>query len=150
MVGFLIEPKAVDDNLTVLFDREYTRDVSDNDDPGEGGKNNQRYQMINPSTNEKVPVGNTIELDYGVVSMDENGIYTYDPFVNANGIDTFRYIMEDSAGNTSEANVIVTVDCASSQRSDSASSLNIMGMLCMIFTMGIVGLYYLRKEEEKK
>jgi CshA-type fibril repeat protein len=149
-IGFLIEPVAVDDNLTILADRVHTRDVSENDTPGEGGKDSQRYQLLDPKTGNRIAAGESVELDYGVLSMDENGIYSYNPFANAVGTDEFRYIMEDSVAQTSEANVVLSVDCASSQKSDSGSSLDGLSLWLMLLFTGLTGLYFIRKEEEVK
>ncbi len=145
--GALLVPTAVDDGLTIHVERVHTRDVSDNDIPGEGGKDGQKYNLLNPTTGEKIAVGNTVKLDYGVIRMEENGIYAYTPYANAVGVDKIEYIMEDIAGQDARANIVIDVDCASSQTSDSAGSLETIGMLLWIFILGLTGIYYIRKEE---
>jgi uncharacterized repeat protein (TIGR01451 family) len=160
--GSLIKPKAIDDKLIILSQRTYTRDASDNDIFGEGGASKQKYHLLNPKSDKKLihkkelgvgvskegSIGKTVELEYGVISMEENGIYTYTPYFNAVGRDTINYIMEDSIGQTSVANILMQVDCASSQTSDGGDSLETLSMLLMLFIMGMTGIYYIKKEEE--
>ncbi len=148
MEGALIQPDANNNNLTVLVERAYTRDASDNDFVGEGGEDAQTYHLLDPSTGKEVGVGTTIELDNGIISMEEDGIYTYTPFSNAVGNDTIKYIMKDSTNQTSKADIAIKVNCASSQISDGADSLETLGMLLMLLIMGMTGVYYIKKEEE--
>ena len=145
--GLLEEPKAYDDNLTVQSHRNYTEDASVNDKLGEGTKNQHIYHIIDTDSNTTLTENSILKLKNGVVRMDEHGIYTYKPYTNAVGTDTFRYIMEDAAGQTSQANVHVFVNCASSQKSDSAGS-SIIGIVLMLFSMGIAGIYFIRNEKE--
>jgi len=146
--GVLIKPRAIDDNITVLQERAYVQDASDNDNSGEGGEDGQKYHLVDPTTGDEVTAGETIELDNGIITMEEDGIYTYTPFVNAVGDDTIEYIMEDSVNQTSRADIAIKINCASSQTSDSGDSLETLSMLLMLFILGMTGIYYIKKEEE--
>jgi hypothetical protein len=96
---------------------------------------------------------------HGTVGIDDNGtpndpsddvlIYTPDP--DYVGQDSFTYSIYDPFGNASTATVTLSVDCSSSQRSDSSGgdSLGMMGGIIMVLMTLLSGMILIRKEEEK-
>jgi CshA-type fibril repeat protein len=148
-IGLLIEPKAVDDTLNIYSYKLHTRNVSENDRAGEGGKAQQVYQLLY-ANGIAVPVGKTLPLKYGEVSMERSGIYSYRAFANiVGGEDTFRYMMKDTANQTSIANVAISINCASTQLSDNGG-IEGMYVWVLFFFMGFVGVYFVRKEKENR
>lgn len=92
--------------------------------------------------------------EYGTVevAMGDDGreVIIYTPAPDINDVpDSFVYSITNSDGIVSEATVTLDVQCASSQTSDGANTLNNGTLiLMMMFTM-IIGLYAIRREEEK-
>ena len=145
-IGLLTEPKAVDDTLNVHSYKLHTNNVSVNDRAGEGGKAQQIYQLLD-ANGIAVPIGETLRLKYGEVSMERSGIYSYRAFANiVGGEDTFRYRMKDTVNQTSIANVAISINCASTQLSDNGGIEGIY-VWALFFFMGLVGLYFVRREE---
>ena len=129
------QPVAVDDTLIVNHYGGNSGTVVDNDHLGVGTQAEHRWTLVT-------------QPKHGKVEFNNDGTFTYYPEANYNGSDSFDYIITDKAGRTSRATVRVTVDCASSQRSDSGDALGWTGMLMMLFMMTMVGFYFARKEEE--
>jgi len=94
-----------------------------------------------------VEPGVTIPTEHGTVSMLEDGSYIYRPEANYDGSDVFNYEIIDTAGQTDSAQVVVDVDCASTQRSDSGDTLGIISMLMMVLMTIMTGLFFTRREE---
>jgi len=90
-------------------------------------------------------------LKYGTVSMQADGKYTYTPYPETLTIDdyveeTFQYKISRATGESDMANVLVSLDCVCIQTSD-ADALDSMTMIMFIFMMGMLGLYFIGKEE---
>jgi hypothetical protein len=83
-----------------------------------------------------------------VVHKDGTYIYSPDPDYN-NGSDGFRYEIEDSNGDKSQANGCIDVYCSSSQTSDGGDALGNAGMLLMLLFTAMTGLYFIRREEKR-
>ena len=81
----------------------------------------------------------------------DNGSYNYEPDANYNGVDSFSYqITSDQCSNSSNiATISISVDCASSQTSDSGDALGTLNIIIMMFFTIVSGLYFARKEEER-
>jgi len=96
---------------------------------------------------------------HGTVSLDDGGtpndptddVFIYTPEANiAHVQDSFEYTITDSNGDTSTAEVLLDVNCASTQKSDSGSALGVISMLMMMFMTTMAGLYYARREDERE
>ena len=71
----------------------------------------------------------------------------YLPEPNYNGKDEFTYQITGLEGITCPKKVIMDVQCASTQRSDSGDALENISIMIMMMLMGMLGLYYIRREE---
>lgn len=92
------------------------------------------------------PAHGTLEV---VEGSDGREIILYSPHANINQVkDSFVYTITDKNGNTSEATVLLDVQCASTQTSDGDTHNGITLFILMIFTM-MIGRYMIRKEDEK-
>ena len=80
---------------------------------------------------------------------NKDGTYVYTPNANYDGMDGFMYEIEDSNGDKSQAQVCIDVDCASSQTSDGGDAHTLMTLMILMFFTGIIGLYYIRREENR-
>ncbi len=95
---------------------------------------------------------------HGSVGIDDNGtpndptddVLIYTPTPDYVGQDSFTYTIYDPFGNTSTATVTLSVDCSSSQTSDSSGgdALGLLGSLLMLLTILAAGMILIRKEEE--
>ena len=135
------------DNLNIPI-TEYAPTVIDvlanGDDWGSNGPGTQIITFTQPT--------------YGEVSLDDNGtpedptddvlIYTPAPDIN-NVTDSFTYTITDTLGFTSSANVTLNIDCATSQSSDGGDALNVVSMFLFAIMTAMIGLYFVRKEEER-
>jgi len=131
-------PEAKDDGCyRVTTYSAYTWDIAANDKLGDGTRAEHTWRLITPPSN-------------GRVSISEDGHATYTPNANFNGADSFRYEMEDSNGDKSQANVCIDVDCASSQTSDGGDAYSMWTMLTLMFFTAMIALYYVRKEENRR
>ena len=136
-VEYDVELKAVDDGLITIT--HYGANVID--------------VLSNDIFNGNVKIEITEEATYGtlevVVESDGGSIILYSPFANINHVpDSFRYSITDVNGNTSEATVQLDVQCASTQTSDGDAHSSITLVIMMLLTM-MIGLYTIRKEDEK-
>jgi uncharacterized repeat protein (TIGR01451 family) len=130
-------PEAKDDGCyRVTRYMAYTWDIAANDKLGDGTRAEHAWRLITPPHD-------------GTVSISKDGYATYTPNANYNGPDSFRYEMEDSNGDKSQASVCIDVDCASSQTSDGGDAYSMWTMLTLMFLTAMIGLYYVRKEEQK-
>jgi len=92
---------------------------------------------------------------YGQTSLDDGGtpndprddMILYELEENYQGTDTFEYTIIDCAGESDTAIVTLEIDCSCSQSSDSGDALETISMILMMIFMGMVGLFYIRKEE---
>lgn len=118
--------------------------------------NNDTFGLDGPNIGE---ITATAQPQYGTVVLDNSGTpddptddrFIYTPEANvANVTDTFEYLITDANGDTSTATVTLKVDCTSTQRSDSGDTLGIRGMFMMLFMTGMIGLYFIRREEKKE
>lgn len=138
-VVYDVEIKAVDDGVITIA--HYGANVID--------------VLINDEFSGNVMIKITTQPTYGtlevVVESDGNSIILYSPFADINHVsDSFSYVIRDENNNTSEATVTLDVKCASSQTSDGADTLNSgMFLLMIVFTM-LIGLYAIRREDERK
>jgi len=111
--------------------------------------------------NANIPLSQITQLtdpEHGEVAYDDGGtptdlsddVFVYmaeDDFV---GTVTFDYKIVDAMGNEDIATVTLNVDCASSQTSDSGDAFGKASMALMMFMTMLLGLYFVRKEEEEK
>jgi len=108
--------------------------------------------LANDSFEGKVEIKITEQATYGTLEVVEQSdgslVILYYPFEDINHVlDIFRYSITNSKGNTSQANVKLDVQCASSQTSDGATTLsNATLWLMMILTL-FIGLYAIREEK---
>jgi len=92
------------------------------------------------------PIHGTLEV---VEGNDGREMILYTPHANINQVeDSFIYSITDTQGNTTNATVILDVQCASTQTSDGDTHNNITLFMMMILTM-LIGIYMIRREEEK-
>ena len=109
---------------------------------------------MNTDTRGLVPAGQAVELQYGTVIMNADGTYTYTPYDNAlpeegQLLDTFVYqLTGPGENNTDLATVRIYIDCACPE-GDSVDALGNLTMLLLFFMTGFIGLYFIRKEEER-
>ena len=95
--------------------------------------------------------GQEVNLEYGTVAMNTNGTYTYTPYdgvlpEEGQLLDTYEYQVRDSKGNTAKTNVKIYILCACPE-GDSVDALGNMSMLLLLLMTGLMGLYFIRKEE---
>lgn len=132
-------PEAIDDCTPPLHVTHYGANFGDlgkNDILGDGTEAEHTWRVISQPSN-------------GSVVVNTDGTYVYTPDANYNGPDGFIYEIEDSNGDRDRAQVCIDVDCASTQTSDGGDTLNMASMLFMLFFTGLIGLYYVRREEIK-
>ncbi len=92
--------------------------------------------------------------EHGTVEIVEGAdgihmiLYTPEPDYNY-APDAFRYSITDAHGNVAEATVRLDIQCASSQSSDSGDALGTVSMLVLAMMTLMIGLYFVRKEEER-
>ena len=94
----------------------------------------------------------------GTTSLDDGGtpnnplddMILYEPESNYQGSDTFEYTISDCAGLSDTATVTLDIDCSSTQRSDSGDALGKVSIIFMMILTGLIGLYYIRREELTK
>ncbi|RLA64275.1 MAG: hypothetical protein DRQ78_06205, partial [Epsilonproteobacteria bacterium] len=139
-VSFTINqlPEAIDDCSPPLLVTHYGENPGDlwsNDKLGDGTREEHTWRVVTQPLHGSV-----------VVHKDGTYVYSPDPDYN-NGSDEFRYELEDSNGDKSQANVCIDVYCASSQTSDGGDALGNAGMLLMLLFTAMTGLYFIRKEE---
>jgi len=92
------------------------------------------------------PTHGTLEVAEG---SDGRQIMLYSPFANINKVqDSFSYSITDKNGNISEATAHLDIQCASTQTSDGDTHNNLTLFIMMLLTM-LIGVYMLRREEEK-
>ena len=131
-------PIAVDDcTYVVKTYSPYTWDIGANDVLGDGSRAEHTWRLITPPSN-------------GTVVVNADGLATYTPNANYNGPDGFTYELEDSNGDTNQAQVCIDVDCASSQTSDDGDAGSTMSLLLMFMLTIVIGLYYVRDEETRR
>jgi uncharacterized repeat protein (TIGR01451 family) len=111
-------------------------DLGSNDKLGDGTKEEHTWRVVT-------------QPSHGSVVVNKDGTFVYRPDADYNGPDSFTYEIMDSNGDTSQAEVCIDVDCASSQTSDSGDALGTLSMFFMMILTGITGLYFVRKEEEE-
>jgi hypothetical protein len=95
------------------------------------------------------PEVGTVSIDEGDPADPRDDVFVYHAEDDYIGTVTFRYKIVDAKGNIDEAVVTLNVDCASSQTSDSGSALGKASAALMMLLTMIMGLYFVRKEEEK-
>jgi hypothetical protein len=100
----------------------------------------------------EVEIKITQQANYGSLEVAEQSdgslVILYYPLDDINHVlDRFKYSILDVNGKSSEANVKLDVQCASSQTSDGANTLNdIMLLVMMIMTM-FIGFYTIKEEK---
>jgi len=107
-----------------------------------------------PGTTEIIftqPIYGTVALDDGGTENDPtDDVLIYTPYPDYNDInDSFTYTITDASGLTSTANVRLYVECGSTQTSDGGDALGLVSMLMMMFLTATIGLYVIRREEER-
>ena len=88
------------------------------------------------------------DVKHGDLILDPaNASYSYTPDADYNGIDSFSYqITSEQCANVSKvATVSISVNCASSQSSDSGDAFGMVSMLLMMFMTSFAGLYFLKQ-----
>jgi len=88
-------PIAVDDTFTYNVNASVSGNLSSNDTLS-GDGNNFYSVLSNPSN--------------GFISLNANGDFTYTPFTNFNGTDSFTYTLRDANGDVSTATVTLNLD----------------------------------------
>jgi len=101
-----------------------------------------------------VAVAITEEPGYGTVEVIKNSdgriMVLYSPFPDIGRVsDSFKYTITDAFGNVSEATVTLDVQCTSSQVSDGGDTLNVKAFLVIMFFTAMIGLYAIKREEER-
>jgi len=141
-----VKVDAVDDNMTLVGDGPLVADVTLNDHYADG-----TFHLIDRTSNLPMKEGETLRLDYGSVTMNSNGTYTYTPYPETLTMDAyieedFQYILTDGAGNSDIANVhiCVTFECPNTSDADALSNV---GLSMLFLMLAMVGLYFIRKEE---
>jgi len=115
--------------------------------------NGDTFGELGPGTQEIIftqPEHGTVSLDDGGTPddpIDDKLIYKAEPDIN-NIVVSFEYTIMDSIGNTSTARVILSVDCATSQHSDSGDALNFTSLLIIMFMTIVTGFYFIREENK--
>jgi len=140
-------PLATDNGIILIT--EYTPTVIDVLANGDRwGSNGSGTQVITFTG----PIYGTVELDDGGTPNDpEDDVLIYIPSPDINNVtDSFTYTITDALGFTSTANVTLNVNCASSQRSDSGDALGFVSMLLLTIMTAMTGLYFIRREEERR
>ena len=137
---------AVDDNMTLIGEGPLVADVSLNDSHVGGN-----FHLIDRGSNLPMKEGETLRLDYGSVTMQSNGTYTYTPYPETLTMDAyieenFQYILANDAGKSDIANVNICVTFECPETSD-ADALNNVGLSMLFLMLAMVGLYFIRKEE---
>jgi len=129
-------PEAADDGCyRVTSYAAYTWDIGKNDKLGDGSRAEHTWRLITAP-------------HHGTVSISKDGYATYTPNANYSGSDSFRYELEDSNGDKSQANVCIDVECASSQHSDGGDSYTIWSIFALLFLTGLIGIYSIKREEK--
>jgi len=64
-------------------------------------------------------------------------------------VKTLRATDQNSNGDKDQAQVCIDVDCASSQTSDGGDTHSMWTLMTLMFFTGIIGLYYMRREENR-
>ena len=94
------------------------------------------------------PLNGTTSLDDGGTPNDPlDDMILYVPEANYVGSDTFEYTISDCIDLTDTATVTLDIDCSSTQRSDSGDALGKISIILMMMITGLIGLYYIRREE---
>ncbi len=129
------EPKAIDDVITVTEYGQIHGDLSSNDILGDGTHGEHTWEVSTPP-------------QQGSLLLNADGSFVYTPEADINGETyIFSYSVKDANGNSDVAEVVINVNCASSQTSDSGDALGTFSMLMMILLTMMSGLYMMRKEE---
>ena len=63
--------------------------------------------------------------------------------------DEFRYSITDINGNVAAATVVLDIQCVTSQASDNGDAMGTMSMMMLILSTLMLGLYFIRKEDER-
>jgi hypothetical protein len=134
-----VELKAVDDGTIIIT--HYGANVLD--------------VLANDIFDGKVEIKITQQATYGTLEIveqsDGNSVILYYPFEDIDRVlDTFNYTITDNKGKTSEANVKLDIQCASSQTSDGANTLNNVTLLLMMILTMLIGLYTIREERGER
>jgi uncharacterized repeat protein (TIGR01451 family) len=133
-------PEAIDDcspPLHVTHNGSNQGDLGSNDVLGDGSRAEHTWRLVTPPAN-------------GSVVVHKDGTYDYTPHANYVGSDSFIYEIEDANGDKDRAQVCIDVACASSQRSDGGDSYTLWSILAFMFFTGLIGFYYIGREENKK
>ena len=99
-------PTAVEDTGTILEDTVLTSNVLTNDsdlDSSNGSSPDNHFAL----TVNVIPVTN---VQNGILTLASDGSYTYDPFDNYFGSDSFVYELSDGAGGSAQATVSLTIN----------------------------------------
>ncbi len=112
------------------------------------------YILDNDTYDGDVSIKILAQPEHGTVEIVEDAdgrqmiLYTPEPDYNYVP-DTFRYSITDANGNVAEATVRLDIQCTSSQRSDSGDALGTLSMLFLAMMTLMIGLHFVRKEEER-
>ena len=111
---------------------------------------NVGYLSTNDTISTSYTLWELIDLPlHGEVDLNpDSGKFTYSPEANYNGPDNFSYRLRNSEGQSDTARVHIDVNCAASQTSDNGDSVSFMTMLITWILTTLVGLYFIRKEEQ--
>ena len=98
-------PEAADDNFTILENEELTSNVLINDidlDETNGSSPSSHFSLSINTT----PIQ---DVQSGSLSLSADGSFTYQPFANYNGDDSFIYEVTDGEGLTAQATVSIII-----------------------------------------
>ncbi len=95
-------PVALDDSATTNEDTPVTLNLLENDSDLDGDT-----LTITQIDGQDVAVGDTVDVGYGTVTLNENGTVTFNPDENWNGTESFEYTISDG---TDTATATATID----------------------------------------
>ena len=142
------EPFANDDNATFCEGTSLVFNAAANDTPNPGGT----FNILNPETGAIMTTGQTLRLEYGSVTMNKEGVFTYTPFPETLTIDAimeehFTYRLTTVTGAHATAKVYICIACCP-ESSDTVDALSNIGLVTLLFMFASLGLYFIGKEEE--
>ncbi len=113
-------PVATDDTATTNEDQSVTLDLTQNDTDLDGDT-----LTVTQIDGQDISAGETVDVGYGTVTMNEDGTVTFNPDENWNGTETFEYTVSDGTATdtgTATIDVSAVVDEADLTTTDAAGS----------------------------
>jgi len=137
----VLRPLANDDNVTVNRNTVVTLDILANDQNSTEALDETSVRLIDLDGNEVVEL---YADSKGLWTVDTtNGEVTFDPDIDFCGDATIMYLVRDINGVASnKATIRIST---TSHTSDSGDALGVFSMFMMMFFMGTLGLYFIRR-----